>query len=172
VSAFILLRKRGNIPDLKLHVGGGMGPSDEPLVEKLKESLQREGLSNEVQWFPNLTREEKLTFYKGLSLFSVPAMYGEAFGLYLVEAWAAGVPTVQPPVAAFPELTAISQGGVVAGSSDVHDLALTIEELLRNEEKRQQLSTNARKAVETRFNAVHMTRQMLSAFDEVLLVNA
>jgi glycosyltransferase involved in cell wall biosynthesis len=34
----------------------------------------------------------------------VPATYGEAFGLYVIEALACGVPVVQPRSGAFPEL--------------------------------------------------------------------
>jgi hypothetical protein len=59
-----------------------------------------------VAFFPNLSRAEKIDFLQGLTVFSVPALYGEAFGLYLIEALAAGVPVVQPRHAAFPELVA------------------------------------------------------------------
>ncbi|GIT04653.1 MAG: hypothetical protein CM1200mP29_00640 [Verrucomicrobiota bacterium] len=53
---------------------------------------------------PNLDRDAKLAFYRGLTVLSVPALYGEAFGLYVVEAMASGVPVVAPNKASFPEL--------------------------------------------------------------------
>jgi hypothetical protein len=50
-----------------------------------------------VDWLPNLTREGKLEFLRGLSVLSVPANHGEDFGLYVIEALASGVPVVQLP---------------------------------------------------------------------------
>lgn len=172
VEAFILLRQRNKIPGLKLHVGGGMGPADESLVQEIKNKLQQQNLGGEVSWFPNVTKEQKQRFFKNISVFSVPALYGEAFGLYLLEAWAAGVPTVQPPAAAFPELTEASGGGVIARSTSAVDLATAIEELLLDESRRQQLAASARKSAEQRFTAQLMTRNIAEAFSEVLPVNA
>lgn len=165
VEAYILLRQRGKIPNLRLHVGGGMGPSDAPLVERLKARLDSLGLLKDVLFFPNVTREQKLAFFRDLSVLSVPAVYGEAFGLYLAEAWAAGVPVVQPAIAAFPELIEASGAGVLAPSAEPADLAATIEALLLDEPRRLQLAANARQAAETRFNAEAMTGGMINAFE-------
>ena len=60
----------------------------------------------------------------------MPARYGEAFGLYVIEAMAAGVPVVQPRVAAFPELIEATGGGVLCAADDAQSLAEAIEELL------------------------------------------
>ena len=52
-----------------------------------------------------------MEFLKNLTLFSVPARYPEAFGLYVVEAMAAGVPVVLPNDGSFPEIIEATQGG-------------------------------------------------------------
>src|SRR2546423_15326335 len=116
VETFIELRKRNRVRRLKLHIGGGMGPRDEHIVDELKARLQQEALLGDVQFFPNLDKAQKQQFFQGISVCSVPALYGESFGLYLLEAWAAGVPTVQPAVASFPELTQASGAGLLAKS--------------------------------------------------------
>jgi glycosyltransferase involved in cell wall biosynthesis len=71
-----------------------------------------------VAFLPNISREKKQEFLQSLSVFSVPARYGEAFGLYLLEAWATGLPVVQPRHAAFPELIEATLGGVVCTPED------------------------------------------------------
>src|SRR5438876_33858 len=71
-------------------------------------------------------------FLQGLSAFSVPATYGESFGLYVIEALAAGVPVVQPNHAAFPELIEATGGGVLCEPDDPHALAAALAELLRD----------------------------------------
>jgi len=52
----------------------------------------------------------------GLSVFSVPAIYPEAFGLYVIEAMACGVPVVQPASASFPEMIARAGVGVLVSA--------------------------------------------------------
>lgn len=164
VDAFIALKKRGRVPNLKLHVGGAMGPGDEPFVNDLKLRLQGSGLLGDVTFFSNVTKEQKQQFFKRISVCSVPAMYGEAFGLYLLEAWAAGVPVVQPPAAAFPELIELTGGGRVARSADAEALAETIEELLLHEAALARAGAAGRAAVERQFTTGAMARAMIEAF--------
>jgi glycosyltransferase involved in cell wall biosynthesis len=167
VDTFILLKKRNRIPQLKLHVGGAMGPGDEPFVNELKLLLQGNGILGDVTFFSNLTKEQKQQFFRRISVMSVPALYGEAFGLYLLEAWAAGVPVVQPPAAAFPELIEASGGGLVAKSATPESLAETLEQLFLDETKRSALGRSARTALEEHFTAEAMARNMADAFARV-----
>ena len=118
VEAYILLRRRGRVGQLKLRVGGSCGPADTAFVESLRERLRAGGLLADAEFRPNLDRAGKLEFLRSLSVFSVPALYGEAFGLYVIEALAAGVPVVQPRAAAFPELLEATGGGVLCATGD------------------------------------------------------
>ena len=119
VEAFIALRSRGRIKDLRLrlHIGGSCGPADEPFIGSLRDRLEKQNLLADVEFHPNLDRGAKLDFLRRLSIFSVPALYGEAFGLYIIEAMAAGVPVVQPRTAAFPELVSATGGGMKSRSN-------------------------------------------------------
>ena len=141
-----------------------MGPGDEPLVRELKSRLQREGIFGDTTFFPNLTKDRKQQFYRRLSVLSVPALYGEAFGLYLLEAWASGVPVVQPPVASFPELIANTGGGLVAEHDAPDALADAIEKLLQDEAARTGMGQAGRGAVESRFTAADMSRAIAREF--------
>ena len=171
VDAFILLKKRARIANLKLHVGGAMGPSDEGFVNELKLRLQGNGVLGDVTFFSNLTKEQKQEFFRRISVISVPAMYSEAFGLYLLETWAAGVPVVQPPAASFPELIAATGGGLVARSATPEALSESIETILADEPKRQAMGRAARAAIEERFTADVMARNMTDAFNRVVRRN-
>jgi glycosyltransferase involved in cell wall biosynthesis len=156
VAAYIHIRKKNLVPNLRLKIGGAMGPSDEPLVNKLKEDLRANGLIYEVEFHPNLDKSAKQAFLKSLSVFSVPALYGEAFGLYLPEAWAAGVPAVQPRHAAFPELIRASGAGVICEPGDPIALAQSIADLLNDPAKRQHLAQAALDASRSIFNVSAM----------------
>src|SRR4051812_49244226 len=156
VAAFIHLRAKKLVPNLRLKIGGAMGPSDAPLVAKVKEDLQAAGLQDDVEFHANLDKASKQAFMKGLSVFSVPALYGEAFGLYLVEAWAAGVPVVQPRHAAFPELVEETGGGVLYDPGDPGALARQLDALLIDPVRRISLGERGRAAVEENFTAQAM----------------
>jgi glycosyltransferase involved in cell wall biosynthesis len=167
VEAFILLKKRDRVKGLRLHVGGSMGTGDEPFVSSLKLRLQGNGVLGDTTFFPNLSKEHKQQFFRRISVMSVPAMYSEAFGLYLLEAWAAGVPVVQPPAASFPELVAATGGGLIAQSANPEALAEGVEEILLDETKRLAMGRSARAAMEEKFTAEIMARNMTEAFARV-----
>lgn len=156
------------MPRLKLHIGGGCGPGDEPFVKTLRVRLAEAGYIAEVSFSPNLSRSEKLTFLQSLSVFSVPATYGEAFGLYVIEALAAGVPVVQPRHGGFPEIMAVTGGGVLCEPNDSKSLANGLEELLLNPDRARALGEAGRKAVTQRFTAEAMAKETLKVFESAI----
>jgi glycosyltransferase involved in cell wall biosynthesis len=103
VDAFIAMQPaiRQNI---RLLCGGSMTADDQSYVNHLKQRLAAADLLDQVEFHPNLDREQKIQFLSKLDALCVPAHYGEAFGLYLIEAMACGVPVIQPQTAAFPEV--------------------------------------------------------------------
>lgn len=168
VEAYILLRKRNTIPGLRLRVGGACGPSDEPFVSDLRHQLKKQDLDDAAEFHPNLSRVDKLAFYQSLSVFSVPALYGEAFGLYVIEAMAAGVPVVQPRHAAFPELIDATQGGLLCEPGSAKALADRIEELLRDQILRGTLAQHGRKSVLSKFTIEHMADNLTATLGNVI----
>jgi glycosyltransferase involved in cell wall biosynthesis len=165
VNAFVELKKRGRVPGLKFHIGGGCGPGDEPFVEEQKGRLEAAGVLKEAQFFPNVTREEKIRFLQSLDVFCTPALYGEAFGLYVIEALAAGVPVVQPRHAAFPEIVESTGGGLIA-EPNAPALAAGIEELLMNPARARSLGQAGQRAVLQRFNVQRMAEDVLNVYRE------
>ena len=164
VDAFLLLRARGRVPNLRLRAGGSCGPADEPIVQEQLAKLRRAGLESAAEFHRNVSRAEKVRFLEGLSVFSVPARYGEAFGLYLVEALAAGVPVVQPRTAAFPELVEASGAGVLYQPDDPAALAEAIETLLLDSTRLARSSAAAVQAARERFSVEAMARATLELF--------
>jgi len=167
VEAYIRLRQRGRVGDLKLRVGGSCGSADTPFVHSLRQRLRASGLLGDVEFHPNVDRAGKLTLLRSLAVFSVPAHYGEAFGLYVIEAMATGVPVVQPRVAAFPELIEATGGGVLCVPDDPQALAEAIEGLLVDPARAQALGETGRRAVLERFSAEAMARAVAQAYEGI-----
>ena len=117
-----------------------------------------------MKFFPNVSRAEKISFLESLDVFCTPAMYGEAFGLYVIEALAAGVPVVQPRHAAFPEIVEKTGGGLIA-EPNAGALADAVEELLLNPARARALGEAGRAVVREHFNVDRMSREVLAAFE-------
>jgi glycosyltransferase involved in cell wall biosynthesis len=160
VNAFILLKKRGRVPNLKLRIGGSCGPTDQIVVDELTARLQQNNLLPDVEFHKNLSRADKQAFLRSLTVFSVPALYGEAFGLYVIEALASGVPVVQPDHAAFPELIAATGGGLLCAPAGESALPDAIENLLLDPSRARSLGQAGQKAVHEKFTIESMARQM------------
>jgi len=167
VDVFIELKKRGRVPDLQFHVGGGCGPSDERFVAEQRAKLERAGVLSHVQFFPNVTREEKIRFLQSLDVFCTPALYGEAFGLYVIEALAAGVPVVQPRHAAFPEIVEATGGGIIAEPNAVA-LADAAEALLLNRDRARALGAAGQRAVLQHFTVQRMAEGVLNVYRDAM----
>ncbi len=163
VDAFVALRRGGAFPNLRLRVGGGCGPTDEPFVAEQKSKLAKAGLADAAAFHPNLSRQEKILFYAACDVLSVPARPGEAFGLYVIESLAAGTPLVQPTFGTFPELLEATGGGVLCGAHDPEAIAGALRPLLEHPARLRELGEAGRRAVFDRYTDDAMARGVLAA---------
>lgn len=161
IDAFIELKRRGEFKSVRLRCAGTMTAGDERLVAQLREKLARAGCAEDVEFLPNVSRQEKVAFLQKLTLLSVPASYGEAFGLYLLEAMAAAVPVVQPATAAFPEIVDATGAGTLCGPGSAKALADGWEEMLRHPHVAQALGQRGREAVEGEFSLARMAERFV-----------
>ncbi|MBM3833586.1 MAG: glycosyltransferase family 4 protein [Verrucomicrobia bacterium] len=165
-EAAILLKQRSSAKHLRLRIGGGLGPSDKPLVDSIRRRFEQAGFGADVEFCPNLDRKSKQDFFRSLSIFSTPALYGEAFGLYLIEALAAGVPVVQPRHGAFPELVEATGGGLIC-EPNAAALANAAEELLVDPGRARTLGKAGQSAVTEQFSIEGMAENLIQAYREL-----
>lgn len=164
-DAFLKLKGWNRVPGLRLRVAGAMAGKDSQFAANVQRRLSQ--FSNDVEFLPNLEREKKLEFLRSATVFSVPATYGEAFGIYLLEAWASGVPVVQPRHAAFPELLARTGGGLLCEPDNPTALAEALQQLLLDPAKASELGEAGRKSVQ-QFTAETMTEQTEALLRELV----
>jgi len=167
IDAFIHLRKDEEIVT-RLEIGGTVSGADEAFILTLKEKLASAGLADEVAWFENVTREEKAAFLGRLSLFSVPAIYPEGFGLYLIEAMACGVPVVMPRASAFPEIIESFGCGLLVEPENAEALSNAWRELLDDAPRRKAMGKKGRRAVEECYHVGAMSESYEELFREVV----
>lgn len=160
VDAFIELARRNHVPRLRLKIGGAKTPADAKYVAGLEKKLAEAGCAERVSWHPNMTFDEKRRFFRDVTVFSVPATYGEAFGLYLVEAMACGIPVVQPRSGAFEEILESTGGGILCEPDDPVSVADALEGLLSDAARREAIGNKGMASVRSAFTSAAMAERI------------
>lgn len=167
VEAFLELKKNEKLRDAKLRIAGGKRSDDEAFVKKIQQKLRSGGMIDDVEFLPDFDREARIAFLRSLSVLSVPEKQPVAYGLYVLEALAAGVPVVEPESGVFPELLEITGGGLLFEPNNVEALADTIGSLLLDPDKTRRLGEQGRAAVSKKFNIEQTAGQMVRIYGEI-----
>jgi glycosyltransferase involved in cell wall biosynthesis len=168
VDAFVMLKKKGELKNARLRIAGGHSASDRVFLEGIRNKLVSCALAGDVEFLTDFDHGAKLDFLRSLSVLSVPEKRPAAYGLYVLEALAAGVPVVQPNHGVFPELHQMTGGGVLFEPNNAAELARAIERLLLDPDYARQIGQNGQKAVFEKFNIEQTARQIVRIYQEVL----
>ncbi len=166
VDAFLALRRAGR--DCRLRVAGYLGGADRPYFEQQRTRMAAAGQAAAFEYIGEVTAEAKRAFLGGLHAFSVPTVYHEAKGLFILEALAAGVPVVQPAHGSFPELIRDTGGGVTYPPDEPGGLARGLAGLMDDAELRRRLGECGQRSVRSDFTAERMSAQTWALYERLV----
>lgn len=164
-EAFRILRQQADCPFCCLKVSGWLSPNHHSYLDDIRKKLNSSGLSDDFEYVESPDRRSKIRFLQGLDVLSVPTIYREPKGLYVLEALANGVPVVQPRHGSFPELIEATDGGLLVEPNDPLALARGLLLLLQSPDLREQLGRKGRAAVYQRFHAERMARETVQVYE-------
>ncbi len=167
VEAFILLRKRDGLRQVRLRITGGRRSDDEAFLNKMRQRLASNGVIDDVEFLTGFDHRSKLAFLHTLSVLSVPEKQPVAYGLYVLEALAAAVPVVEPSSGVFSELLEMTGGGVLCEPNNPKALADALEPLLLDSECAGQLGKKGRQAVIEKFDIEQTVGELVRIYDEI-----
>jgi glycosyltransferase involved in cell wall biosynthesis len=144
VDAFIKIKTLNKIPGLTLHVCGGFTSDDKPFIKEQLKKIRDSGNKEFVRVYHDFQGNSKQEFFSNIDIMSVPVHKYDAYGLYVLEANAAGVPVVQPGTGSFPEILEKTGGGVIYMPDSVEKLSEALIDLFENETLRKELGKNGR----------------------------
>jgi len=122
-----------SFPFLRLIIVG-----EGPLKKECEEWVKKNELKNVV--FERLVEERRLpTYYNSCHIFCSPAIFGESFGMVLVEAMACQKPVVAFNIEGYREVLAGKGEKFLAEPKDFKDLAKKIEILIKNPNLREEM---------------------------------
>ena len=167
VDAFVDLAKRPGFGDVDLHAAGWLGESDKPFLAEQVAKLARAGLADRFTHHGVLDHTQKLAFLRRLDVLSVPTVYREPKGLFVLEALSQKVPVVQPEHGAFPELLASTGGGRLHRPHDAAHLADTLADILGDHDGRGRLGADGHDRVRLHHTSDAMAARTLEVYRRV-----
>jgi glycosyltransferase involved in cell wall biosynthesis len=159
VEAVLLLRQR--LPNVRLRAGGYLGAQHRAYFDNVCRRAALLGDAFEYIGSPE-TKSEKIEFLKSLDVFSVPTAYREPKGLYVLEAWANGLPVVLPRHGAFPQLVESTAGGLLVEPGDSQALAEALERVLTSATLRAELAERGHAGVRREHDLTSLARATLT----------
>ena len=168
-QAFINLKKEKPLSKTRLRISGGQTGDDRRFISSMMKRFKAEGVLKDVEIVRDFDKESRIRFLSSLTVLSVPALSEHAFGSYLFEAIALGIPVVQPELGAFPELIGETGGGIVYSPNDVEMLTMSLKSILCNHEKATELGKQGSKTVQRKFGLKTTAQQILDIYQSCLM---
>jgi glycosyltransferase involved in cell wall biosynthesis len=153
-------------PGAVLYVGG-----TGPLLPALRQRVHDLGLDHHVTFLGFVPDEQLPLVYRAADLNVMPTTALEGFGLTVVEALAAGTPSIVTPVGGLPEILAPLAPDLVLRSAEVPEIARGVVDALTG---RLWLpaDTECRAFAASRFSADLMARRVADVYEEVAVKSA
>lgn len=168
VDALMLLKAHAKLGGLKLRATGGSTTDNDALLHDCRRKLAARGWADALEVLPSFDRPARLAFLHGLTVLSVPALKGEAFGTYLLEAMASGVPVVQPRLGGFTEIINDTGGGSLYAPNDAPALAAALEPILLDPTRARALGQRGRASVLATYTIESVAAQMATVYRDAL----
>ncbi len=152
-----------SFPDLYLVIAG---PDNEGYQAVVEEYVQKQGLADRVIFTGMLSGERKWAAYRDAALFVLPS-YSENFGMSVVEAMACRTPVVISDQVGISADIQANEAGIVT-KTNAGSVADGILLLLTDTDRRQKISTNARKMVQDYYSVDSLSTAFLTKYKELI----
>jgi glycosyltransferase involved in cell wall biosynthesis len=163
-DAYRALRSHKNLPDSRLWAAGYLAPEHKTYLAGIQKKLDSWGLSSHFQYHGELDRHGKINFLKSVNVLSVPEVYSDPKGLFLLEAMAAGVPVVQPRRGAFSEIVETTGGGILVEPDNPEALAQGMLELWNDPDKRKAIGAKGYHGVREHYSVSQMAEKAVAIY--------
>jgi glycosyltransferase involved in cell wall biosynthesis len=168
VDAFIDLKSNNKLEGLTLHVSGGYTGTDKHFIAEQIRKIKSHGLKNFVRLYPEFQGNSKEEFFSNIDIMSVPVRKHDGYGLYILEANAAGIPVVQPETGAFPEIVAKTRGGITYSPDSIEELSSSLVNLFNDNNLRIKLGAEGKENVLKELSLARMSEGLSIAYNETM----
>jgi 1,2-diacylglycerol 3-alpha-glucosyltransferase len=159
IKALAIIRDK-KIDNFKFIVVG-----DGTAVKQLNSLADSLGLTEKVKFVGAIEREKVRHYYQIGDIFSFSST-SETFGMVIIEALASGLPVLAVKAPGAVDIITDGLDGILV-EDDVYQFAEQLENLIKNRELRQELSSNALQTVK-RYSSDTISDQVLTLYEKLL----
>ena len=145
----IAILKNNNIPTYCMLAGSVF---QESYMQSMQKFINAHGLQNNVQFVPQLSRQQLSRFFQLHHACVFPSIHPEAFGIVAAEAMASGLALVSSGVGGAAEVFEEGISGLSFKAGDPTSLATQLELLWRNPKILESLQKSGEKRARERFS--------------------
>jgi len=157
----VLLDSLDDLPDVDLWIAG-----DGPATAQLRD---RYGRNSRIIWLGKLSQKEKTERLAAASVLCVPSLYGESFGVVLLEAMAAGTPIVASDLAGYRAVARDGHEAILVPPGDSHALARALRRVIEEPTVADRLRAQG-KVRSRRFGMRELAQCYLAIYEQLLQV--
>lgn len=158
LEAFMTVREK--LPDVKLVAVG-----DGPMFNQWRQLVKERGVSDAVKLTGALYGAEKVRVMKGSHVMVHPSLR-EGMSLSILESLACSTPVIAYDIPEVREQLTLTGGGILVQPRDVQALAESTISLLRDHARRESLSAQGRRYVETNLTWDQVAHELLRVVTE------
>ncbi|MHA1596696.1 MAG: glycosyltransferase family 4 protein [Candidatus Asgardarchaeia archaeon] len=142
----------------------GEGELSPWLEEKIRE------ISNKVKvsYLGYIPNSKVIMYMKASDIVLVPSIYGEAFGVVIIEAMACGKPVIGTRVGGIPEIIEHMKSGLLVPPNDSKSIAKALTYLLENKEVSAEMGKFGRYLCVKRYDWSVIAREVLEVYKELI----
>tara|TARA_B100000674_G_C37885932_1_gene936647 strand:+ start:242 stop:1426 length:1185 start_codon:yes stop_codon:yes gene_type:complete len=160
LAALAILKKR-NIPTYCMLAGELY---QKTYAKEMHDLIEAEQLQNNVQFAPQLTRQQLSRFFMLHHVCVFPSIYPEAFGIVCAEAMASGLALISSGVGGAAEIFEDGISGLSFKAGDSQSLAEKLEQLWRNPLLLEGLQKNGEQRIRGLFNVQNSAKALEAIF--------
>jgi glycosyltransferase involved in cell wall biosynthesis len=168
VDAFLEIKSGNELPGLTLHISGGYTGDDKPFISEQIRKIKMAGLKSFIRIYPEFHGNSKQDFFSNIDVMSVPVRKYDGYGLYILEANAAGVPVVQPATGAFQEIIARTGGGITYSPDNINELSACLIKVLKDKELLLKLGTGGKENVLKQLSLEGMSEELSKVYNGIM----
>jgi glycosyltransferase involved in cell wall biosynthesis len=168
VDAFIMLKQNQELRHCQMQISGGKSQADESFLRLIRRRLETAGVAEDVAFMPEFLGEKRKQWLKELTVMCVPEKEEAAYGLFALEAQAAGVPIVVPRIGIFPELIDLTGGGVLVEFNSPRFFSAALSPLLLDPGSAHEFGQRGRSGVKEHFDVQKTTANLIDLLHEII----
>ncbi len=143
-----------------------------PIINKLREIVKFEQLSNRVEFLGKVNNEKLVELYQDASVFVLPAIYDskgdtEGLGMVLVEAMCYNTPVIATGIGGITDIIIDKETGLFSKEKNCYDIAEKINLILSDNKLEERLTDNAYNYIVDRFSIKNINKKFQDVYEKI-----